>query len=127
VGKTIWVAHEDLMDAVTAVSGSGPAYVFYFMEAMMQAAAELGLSAEQARALTLETFQGASLLAQQSSEPVDVLRARVTSKGGTTERALGSLEGDAVKHSVVRAIRRAAERSRELGEELGNRPGPSRH
>jgi pyrroline-5-carboxylate reductase len=104
---------------VTAVSGSGPAYVYYFMEGMIQAAAELGLSPEQARQLTLETFHGAALLARQSSESPDVLRARVTSKGGTTERALESLETDAVKQSVVRAILQAAERSRELGKDLG--------
>jgi pyrroline-5-carboxylate reductase len=124
VGSTMWLAQEELMDAVTAVSGSGPAYVFYFMEAMLQAAGELGLTSEQARELTLQTFQGAALLARQSSEGVDVLRARVTSKGGTTERALKSLEGDAVKQSIARAIRLAAERSRELGEELGKPPRP---
>jgi pyrroline-5-carboxylate reductase len=125
VGSTMWVAQEALMDAVTAVSGSGPAYVFYFMEAMLQAAGELGLTGDQARELTLQTFQGAALLARQSSEGVDVLRARVTSKGGTTERALKSLEADAVKHSIARAIRLAAERSRELGDELGKPPQPS--
>jgi pyrroline-5-carboxylate reductase len=119
VGTTLWVDREELMDAVTAVSGSGPAYVYYFMEGMIQAAAELGLSPEQARQLTLETFHGAALLARQSSESPDVLRARVTSKGGTTERALESLETDAVKQSVVRAILQAAERSRELGKDLG--------
>lgn len=127
VGSTMWVGDESLMDAVTAVSGSGPAYVFYFMEAMLQAAAELGLAAEQARELTLQTFQGATLLARQSSEGVDVLRTRVTSKGGTTERALKSLDGDAVKQSIARAIRLAAERSRELGDELAKAPtGPAR-
>jgi pyrroline-5-carboxylate reductase len=125
VGSTMWVAQEALMDAVTAVSGSGPAYVFYFMEAMLQAAGELGLTGDQARELTLQTFQGAALLARQSSEGVDVLRARVTSKGGTTERALKSLEADAVKHSIARAIRLAAERSRALGDELGKPPQPS--
>jgi pyrroline-5-carboxylate reductase len=125
VGATMWVADEAMMDAVTAVSGSGPAYVFYFMEAMLQAAAELGLTSEQARELTVQTFQGAALLARQSSEGVDILRARVTSKGGTTERALKSLDGDAVKQSIVRAIRLAAERSRELGEALGKPPPPA--
>jgi pyrroline-5-carboxylate reductase len=123
VGATLWVAREDLMDAVTAVSGSGPAYVFYFMEAMQQAAAELGLTAEQARQLTQQTFLGAALLAQQGSAPPDVLRARVTSKGGTTERALKSLDEDAVKARIVRAIQHAAERSRQLGEEFGREPG----
>jgi pyrroline-5-carboxylate reductase len=125
VGSTMWVAREELMDAVTAVSGSGPAYVFYFMEAMLQAAGELGLTSDQARELTLQTFQGAALLARQSNEGVDVLRARVTSKGGTTERALKSLEADAVKQSIARAIRLAAERSRELGDELAKAPRPA--
>jgi pyrroline-5-carboxylate reductase len=124
VGATLWVEREDLLDAVTAVSGSGPAYVFYFMEAMEQAAAELGLTPEQARQLTQQTFMGAASLAQQSSDPPGVLRARVTSKGGTTERALQSLEGDAVKASIARAIRHAAQRSRELGDELGQDPRP---
>jgi pyrroline-5-carboxylate reductase len=122
VGATVWVQREDLLDAVTAVSGSGPAYVFYFMEAMEQAAAELGLTPEHARQLTQQTFLGAALLAEQSSDPPGVLRARVTSKGGTTERALRSLDEDAVKASIVRAIRHAAQRSRELGDELGQDP-----
>jgi len=125
VGATLWVEREDLLDGVTAVSGSGPAYVFYFMEAMEQAAAELGLTPEQSRQLTQQTFVGAALLAQQSSDPPGLLRARVTSKGGTTERALKSLEEDSVKASIVRAIRYAAQRSRELGDELGQDPGRS--
>jgi pyrroline-5-carboxylate reductase len=124
VGATLWVEREDLLDAVTAVSGSGPAYVFYFMEAMEQAAVELGLTPEHARQLTQQTFMGAALLAQHSGDPPSVLRARVTSKGGTTERALRSLEGNAVKASIARAIGHAAQRSRELGDELGQDPGP---
>jgi pyrroline-5-carboxylate reductase len=119
VGSTLWVDREELMDAVTAVSGSGPAYVFYFIEAVMQAASELGLSPEQARALTLETFQGAAALARQSDESPALLRERVTSKRGTTERALEHMERDQVRAHVAAAVKQAAERSRELGDELG--------
>ena len=117
-GSVIWVADEALMDAVTAVSGSGPAYVFYFMEAMEEAAIGLGLSADTARKLALETFLGAARLAATSEEDIATLRARVTSKGGTTERALGEMEERAVKDSIIAAIRAAARRSRELGDEL---------
>jgi pyrroline-5-carboxylate reductase len=119
VGATLWVEREELMDAVTAVSGSGPAYVFYFMEAVMQAAGELGLSPQQARALTLETFQGAATLARQSDESPAALRQRVTSKRGTTERALEHMEHEHVRAHVSEAVKQAAERSRELGDELG--------
>jgi len=119
VGGTLWLEREELMDVATAVSGSGPAYVFYFMEGVMEAAQSLGLSAEQARQLTLETFYGAACLARQSDEPPSRLRERVTSKGGTTERALQVLEAEAVKMAVVSAVRHAAERSRQLGDELG--------
>jgi pyrroline-5-carboxylate reductase len=121
VGRTLWVQREELMDAVTAVSGSGPAYVFYFMEALMQAAAELGLSAEQARVLTLETFYGAACLARQSADAPAALRAQVTSKGGTTARALGVLEDNEVRVRIAEAVKQAAQRSRELGDELGSR------
>jgi pyrroline-5-carboxylate reductase len=119
VGSTVWLDEESHMDAVTAISGSGPAYVFYFIEAMQQAAAELGLSAEQASILSLQTFLGASQLASQSPEAPAVLRANVTSKGGTTERALDSMEAAGVKNAVVQAIKAAALRSRELGDLLG--------
>jgi pyrroline-5-carboxylate reductase len=118
-GVTLWLEREDQLDAITAVSGSGPAYVFYFVEALEQAARELGLSAESARLLALETFSGAVKLATLSGESPAVLRERVTSKGGTTERALESLEADRVKEAVVRAVKAAAGRSRELGDELG--------
>jgi pyrroline-5-carboxylate reductase len=119
VGETLWVAREELMDAVTAVSGSGPAYVFYVMEALMRAAEELGLSRDEARCLTLETFRGAAALARTSPETPAALRARVTSKGGTTERALRKLEQAHVADHLVDAVKQAAERSRELGDELG--------
>jgi pyrroline-5-carboxylate reductase len=119
VGTTVWLDAEAQMDAVTAVSGSGPAYVFYFIEAMQQAAQELGLSAEQARDLSLQTFLGASQLALQSTETPDVLRAQVTSKGGTTERALLSMETSGTKTAIVQALHAAADRSREMGDLLG--------
>lgn len=119
VGTTVWLDEEAKMDAVTAVSGSGPAYVFYFIEAMQQAAQEMGLSPEQARDLSLQTFLGASQLALQSSEPPDVLRTQVTSKGGTTERALLSMENAGTKAAIVQALHAAADRSRELGDLLG--------
>ncbi|MBL8505235.1 MAG: pyrroline-5-carboxylate reductase [Methylobacillus glycogenes] len=118
-GSTLWVDDESKIDLVTAISGSGPAYVFYFIEALEQAGLELGLSAEQARTLSLQTFLGASQLASQVETPAATLRAQVTSKGGTTERALLSLEQDGIKPAIIRAARAAAERARELGEQLG--------
>jgi len=119
VGTTLWLEREDDLDAVTAVSGSGPAYVFYFIEALERAACELGLRADAAHKLALETFAGAVKLAAQATEPPETLRGRVTSKGGTTERALASMEADRVKEAIVRAVKAAAGRSRELGDELG--------
>lgn len=118
-GQTLWLNDETQMDAVTAISGSGPAYVFYFIEAMQQAALDLGLSAEQARQLSLQTFAGASQLALQSADSPAQLRTQVTSKGGTTERALLSMEGAQVKAAIMAAAAAAAARSRELGELLG--------
>ena len=119
VGETAWVTDEAQIDAVTAISGSGPAYVFYFIEAMQQAATELGLSAEQGRQLAQATFAGAAGLASQSDEPVSLLRERVTSKGGTTYAALTSMEASGVKAALVKALHAAADRGRELGEEFG--------
>lgn len=119
VGTTLWVEREELLDGVTAVSGSGPAYVFYFIEALTQAAEELGLTAAQARLLAKETFYGSAVLARQSDEEAGVLRARVTSKGGTTERALRALDDEDVRRRVVEAVKAAAVRSRELGDEFG--------
>ena len=119
VGATVWVTDEAQIDAVTAISGSGPAYVFYFIEAMQQAATELGLSAEQGRQLAQATFVGAAALASQSDEPVSLLRERVTSKGGTTYAALTSMEASGVKAALVKALHAAADRGRELGEEFG--------
>jgi pyrroline-5-carboxylate reductase len=119
VGATVWLDDEILIDPVTAVSGSGPAYVFYFIEAMQQAAQEMGLSAEQGTQLAIATFTGAAQLAAQSTEPVSLLRERVTSKGGTTYAALTSMEGDGVKAAIVKALKAAAARGKELGEEFG--------
>jgi pyrroline-5-carboxylate reductase len=118
-GRTLWVAREDDLDAVTALSGSGPAYVFYFIEAMTQAATEMGLDAEQGKALALATFGGATALAASSDDPPAVLRERVTSKGGTTHAALVSLEADGVKAAFVRALKAAQRRAHELGDEFG--------
>jgi pyrroline-5-carboxylate reductase len=117
-GQLLWMAREEDLDAVTALSGSGPAYVFYFVEAMMQAAIDMGLSEAQGRMLALATFAGATALAQQSTEPPSVLRERVTSKGGTTHAALSSLQADGVKAAVVKAVRAAQQRARELGDEF---------
>lgn len=119
-GKTLWVGSEEQIDAVTAVSGSGPAYVFFFIEALQEAAAALHLEPETARCLALETFAGAVKLAAESTESPATLRARVTSKGGTTERALSELEKDHVREAIVRAVSAAAARSRELGVALGH-------
>lgn len=118
VGAIIWLDDESTLDPVTAISGSGPAYVFYFIEALQQAARELGLSEETARALAIQTFVGASSLAAQSEEPVETLRERVTSKGGTTAAALASLESDRVKEAIERAAKAASLRARELGDEF---------
>lgn len=119
VGSTVWLDDEAKIDAVTAVSGSGPAYVFYFIEAMQQAALELGLTAEQGIELAKATFTGAAELAAQSTEPVALLRERVTSKGGTTYAALTSMENAGVKQAIVNAVKAAAARGQELGDEFG--------
>ena len=114
-GGRVWVSRESDLDAVTALSGSGPAYVFYFIEAMIQAGVEMGLDATQARQLAQDTFAGAAALSAQSSEPVEVLRERVTSKGGTTYAALTSLEASGVKAAFVKALHAARDRAEELG------------
>ncbi len=118
-GQLMWLKQESDLDAVTALSGSGPAYFFYFVEAMMAAAVEMGLSAEQGRQLALATCAGAAALAQQSDESPAVLRERVTSKGGTTYAALSSLQADGVGAAIQRAVKAAQQRARELGDEFG--------
>jgi len=119
VGETVWIDHEAQIDAVTAISGSGPAYVFYFIEAMQQAAVELGLSEQQGRQLAQLTFAGAAELAIGSDESVALLRERVTSKGGTTYAALTAMDTLGVRSAIVQALHAAADRGRELGEEFG--------
>jgi pyrroline-5-carboxylate reductase len=119
IGQYLWLEQEDLLDAVTALSGSGPAYVFYFMEAMISAGTEMGLSHEQAHKLAVETFRGASALAHASSEPPEILRQRVTSKGGTTHAAITSMDASQLKTLFGKALQAAQKRARELGEEFG--------
>ncbi len=119
VGTTVWIADEARMDAVTAVSGSGPAYVFLFIEALEQAAAELGLAPDQGRQLAIGTVQGAAALAAQSAEPASVLRERVTSKGGTTEAALAVMSEEGVREGIVSGVKAAEARGQELGRLLG--------
>lgn len=117
-GTTLWLDSEDKLDAVTAISGSGPAYVFYFIEALQEAALTLGLSAEDAKQLSIATFKGASLLADVSDTPIQKLREQVTSKGGTTEQGLLSLQQSEVKAAVILAAQKAHKRAQTLGEEL---------
>ena len=118
-GQFVWVDQEAKLDAVTALSGSGPAYVFYFLEAMTEAGVGMGLSAEQAYQLAVATFSGASSLAAASTESPEVLRQRVTSKGGTTYAALTAMEASGMKASFVKAMQAAEVRARELGDEFG--------
>lgn len=119
VGSVLWFEKEADLDAVTAVSGSGPAYVFYMIEGLESAAKELGLDEGASRLLALWTFVGAAKLAIERGEDPATLRAQVTSKGGTTERALEVLEDAKVKLHLIEAVKAAAERSRELGEAFG--------
>jgi pyrroline-5-carboxylate reductase len=118
-GEVLWVEEEQALDAVTAVSGSGPAYVFYLIEALESAAIEEGLPAELSRRLALATFAGASRLALESSEPPAVLREQVTSKGGTTQAALESLAEDKVAGSLKKAVAKARLRAKEMGKAYG--------
>ncbi len=118
-GEFLWVETEKQLDAVTALSGSGPAYVFYFLEAMTRAGIGMGLSEQQAHQLAVGTFVGASELARRSDEAPAVLRQRVTSKGGTTYAALQSMEAAGVAASFEAAMRAAEHRAHELGDEFG--------
>jgi len=115
VGKTLWFEDESML----AVSGSGPAYVFYMIEALENAALDLGLAAPVARTLALETFLGGARLAAQGSDAPAILRANVTSKRGTTERAIESFDAAGLKAAFAAGVRAARERSLELGNELG--------
>lgn len=118
-GELLWVAAEAQLDAVTALSGSGPAYVFYFLEAMVQAGVAMGLPTEQAQRLAVGTFAGATELARRSDEPLATLRQRVTSKGGTTYAAITSMQQAQVAEAFVTAMQAAEQRARELGAEFG--------
>jgi pyrroline-5-carboxylate reductase len=115
-GEIIWCEREEALDGVTGVSGSGPAYVFYFLEALERAASELGFSPADARRLAYATFAGAIKLAQSSDLPPATLRVQVTSKGGTTERAIATMDAENLQDVFVRAVKAAAERARELGD-----------
>jgi len=117
VGLTQWFDDENLLDVVTAVSGSGPAYVFYLMEAMMAKATALGMDEADARVFTLETVYGAAKLALGSSDDPAILRARVSSPGGTTEKAIATLDQAEVAKAVGQAMQAAYERSRALAKQ----------
>lgn len=118
VGKVVWVDNEKQMNDITAVSGSGPAYVFAFLEALENAAIAQGLNPDQARLLAIQTVQGAASLAAQSSEPPSVLREKVTSKGGTTYAALQVLEKESWSQIMAKAIAAASARGAEMGDEF---------
>ena len=118
-GEFLWVQQEADLDTVTALSGSGPAYVFYFLEAMTEAGVKMGLPEAQAYHLAKATFGGATHLARQSVESPEVLRQRVTSKGGTTYAALTSMADDHVKEAFIKGILAAQKRASELGDEFG--------
>ncbi len=119
VGLTLWLDDEAQMDTVTALSGSGPAYFFLVMEALEHAGEALGLKPETARLLTLQTALGAAKLAMESGEDVALLRQKVTSPGGTTERALAVLQQAGLEQIFAEALRAGAERSAELAQRLG--------
>ena len=117
-GEFLWLDQEAQLDAVTALSGSGPAYVFYFIEAMVQAGLDMGLPQEQAHRLAVGTFVGASALAHDATDPPEVLRARVTSKGGTTHAALSSMAQSGIKAQFIQAMQAARQRAAEMGDEF---------
>ena len=119
VGQTVWVQDERLLDPVTALSGSGPAYVFWFIEHLAAAGTALGLAEETARKLALQTVLCAAQLAAKGTEPVSVLRERVTSRGGTTEAALRVFAEEQMAERLAKALEAASRRGAELGEQLG--------
>jgi pyrroline-5-carboxylate reductase len=118
VGRTVWIENEELMDAVTALSGSGPAYVFRFIEALTAAGAELGLSMEQSALLALETVKGATALLESSGESPASLREKVTSRGGTTAAALASLDASGFMTVIAEALRAARDRGTAMSREF---------
>lgn len=119
VGTAVWVDHESLLDTVTALSGSGPAYFFLIMETLEKAAIDMGLQPEQARLLTLETALGAAKMAMESNQDTAALRRQVTSPGGTTEAALAVLEQGRIRELFQHALKAAQQRSVELADEFG--------
>jgi len=118
-GINVWVDSENLLDAVTAVSGSGPAYYFLFMEAMQDAAIKLGLNKDQAQQLTQQTALGAARMALESDDDASILRAKVTSKGGTTEQAINTFEAKQLRDIVMQAMQAANDKAIELADILG--------
>ena len=118
-GELTWVDQEEHLDAVTALSGSGPAYVFLFLEAMTQAGVDMGLSAEQSYQLAVATFAGGAELAARSTESAEVLRQRVTSKGGTTYAAITHMQENQLPETFIAAMRKAETRAQELAAEFG--------
>lgn len=118
-GITCWVDTEHELDAITALSGSGPAYFFLFMEAMVDAGVQLGLDPETTRRLTLQTGLGAARMALENDVDLPELRRRVTSPGGTTERAIASFEQDGLRDVVAKAMRAATDRAIEMAKEMG--------
>jgi len=118
-GRHLWVQDEALLDAVTALSGSGPAYVFLLLEAMTQAGTAMGLTAAQSYELAVATFQGASALAAQSPEDAATLRQRVTSKGGTTHAAITHMQAAHIPEHFIAALQKAQQRAQELAAEFG--------
>ncbi len=119
VGSVVWVDDEARIDGITAISGSGPAYVFYFLEALESAAQGQGFDEATARRLAIDTVLGAVRLAAASSEAPGILRDRVTSKGGTTAAALDSMAESGVFNAIVRAVVAAAQRAKVMGDKLG--------
>ena len=119
MGQFLWLNQEEQLDAVTAISGSGPAYMFYLMEAMTAAGADMGLEREQAYQLAVATFVGAGELAKSSHEPPEILRQRVTSKGGTTHAAITSMDSSHIKDLFAKALHAAHHRAVEMGKEFG--------
>jgi len=119
-GQTLWVEEEEQLDAVTALSGSGPAYVFLLLEAMIDAGSAMGLSRQQAHHLAVATFQGAAQLAAQSDEPPETLRQRVTSKGGTTHAAISHMQNSRIPEHFMEALHKARARAQEMAAEFGN-------
>ncbi len=125
-GDFLWLASEDQIDAVTALSGSGPAYMFYFMEAMTAAGMEMGLDKAQAYQLAVATFIGAGELARASTETPEVLRQRVTSKGGTTHAAISAMDASGMKAHFIQAMHAARDRAQAMGAEFGSAGAPGK-